>query len=136
MRIPENFMLYGHYIEVHRMPLEKVIECYNNSVGPKKYHLDEDEDFYGLCHPAQYTIYLCLDRLADKTDEFVLQTFIHELMHMVFVMAGEFDDNDNEGKVDRLAQLLTQFMTTKQGDLFDELDKPTTEQDNHPYTTR
>lgn len=79
------------------------------------YHdmLDNDPDLYGDCDGAE-----CIIRLRKGQRPEVLQhTFYHEVTHAICYSLGWTELNEDEGKIDALANVLLQFLKTKRGNI-------------------
>jgi len=73
--------------------------------------IDGNPDLYGDCDGSE-----CVIRLKTGVRPEVLQhTFYHELTHAICFSLGWEDMNEDEGKVDALANVMLQFLKTKRG---------------------
>jgi hypothetical protein len=96
MQIPKRFKLFGQTIEVkeshslwHGMNYVGLADYRNNSI----------------------TLQVHSDAVSVPAEQ-IEQTFCHELFHHLFDKGGYADDRGNEDKVDMLASLLHQALTT------------------------
>lgn len=98
--IPTKFMLMGRTITVKIVP--DLVQRQNNT-GEAHYRFDEIliQDSTPGCQ---------------RTDEQLMQTFLHELFHWIFYHAADEkytgQPNDNDSFVDRCASLLHQVFVT------------------------
>lgn len=95
--IPQSFELMGHTITVE----------YDRS-------LVEKEQAFGVCYPASQTIRL-QPPCKEITKAFVLQTFLHECVHLWCYFVGRMDLYSDEAFVDSMANCIMQMLKTKSG---------------------
>jgi len=69
---------------------------------------------YGLCIPALQAIFLQKVN-PEFNKQAQVQTFYHELTHMILDTMGECELSSNERFVEGFSQLLLQFMQTANG---------------------
>lgn len=73
--------------------------------------VDNDPDCLGLCDPDDAIIYL----KAGMKPELQQISFYHELGHAICFTLGWDELNEDEGKIDALAGMLYQYLSTKKG---------------------
>ena len=96
MRIPKRFQLYGQTIEVVMDP----------TIG-------HNSDCRGLADYRNNKIMLQLPgEQVPCPQSQIEQSFLHELVHYLFDMAGYPDDRKDEVKVERISNLLHQALVT------------------------
>jgi len=102
MKIPKKFKLFGHTITVE----------YDNS-------LMETDDRDGLALYREGKIKLLPNEgiYKNKPNSHIEATFLHEYLHFAFTFLGEHEISANEKLIDRLSQLLYQFIETQEGEL-------------------
>lgn len=91
--IPQSFRLAAHTIHVVNVPKKK---------------WKHGADCVGIWLPGQYRIEI----LASLRGTNRQQTFVHEMLHAVFDIAGFEDLSRNEAMIDSLAHLLAQALIT------------------------
>jgi hypothetical protein len=96
MQIPKRFKLFGQTIEVKEDP-----------------NLWHDQNYVGLAdyRNNRITLQSTTEGCSCPVEQ-IEQTFCHELLHHLFDKGGYADDRGNEDKVDMLASLLHQALTT------------------------
>ena len=96
MKIPKRFKLYNHTVSVN--------------VDPALLHKD---DARGMAHYRDSRIDLQpVSETNPHPATYMEAAFCHELVHFLFWHSGYADDRQDEVKVERIAQLLHQALTT------------------------
>lgn len=95
--IPARFELIGHTIRVE----------YDSD-------LIDEESAYGTCDPQKQLIKLQPPG-PELTKEFVLQTFLHEAVHMWCYYMGYMNLYEDEKFVDLMGHCIYQFLKSKRG---------------------
>jgi hypothetical protein len=71
--------------------------------------VDDDVECLGLCDPDDAIIYL----KSGLKHELLQHSFYHELSHAICFTLGWDELNEDEGKIDALAGMLYQYLSTK-----------------------
>ena len=95
--IPKTFELMGHTIAVKHVD-----------------DLVERQGAYGMCHPEKLLIELQTPH-EDISKAFMLQTFLHECVHIWCFFMGYMELYSDEKFVDVMANCIVQFIKTKRG---------------------
>ena len=96
MKIPKSFKLFA--------------TKYNITFDKERL---EDEDTYGL-HEAPKSLITLAEgfKKIEYSDDFVAESFYHELAHALMTQMGELELNQNEKFIEILGKLLMQFNDT------------------------
>ena len=95
--IPSTFMIGGEKIKVEWSDT-----------------LHTELDCWGICEYRTNTITLQSTSGNDRNDDAIVQTFLHELFHMVLYKIGHEDTYQCEQFVDLLATFIHQFAITSE----------------------
>ena len=91
--VPRRFQLAGHTIEVITVPAKR---------------WKHGRDCIGVWLPNEYRIELVSSIRGTNR----VQTFVHEMLHALFDVAGYSRESRDETRIDRLAHLLHQILVT------------------------
>lgn len=72
--------------------------------------IDSEPDLYGDCDSVE-----CVIRLKNCASDIMQHTFYHELTHAICYTLGWKKFNEDEDKIDTLANLFLQFLKTRKG---------------------